>query len=199
MIRDTYVESKLVVQDRLACMALPRSNKTVAVECPSEVAISLFKENGINDVHVNFMSPSEEMIASFNKSTVSLFRSGNLDDLRDLLSTGVSLNCCNRFGESLLHMACRRGSIDLVKFLVNEAKVSLYIRDDFGRTVLHDVCWTSSPNLELFEYLLTLVPDFVMVKDVRGHYPLDYVRKQHWDVWSSFLRSHKTLLCSKIG
>jgi ankyrin repeat protein len=198
-IRDTYRESKLLVQDRLFCMDIPPSNKTFAVESPSEVAISLCKENGFDAVHVNFMNPNEEMIANFNKSIVSSLRTGNLEELRTLLSTGVSMNCCNRFGESLLHMACRRGSTDLVKFLVTEANVSLYIRDDFGRTVLHDACWTSSPNLELFEFLLTLVPEFVMIKDVRGHYPLDYVRKQHWDVWSSFLRSHKALLCSKTG
>jgi hypothetical protein len=47
------------------------------------------------------------------------------------------MNCFNRFGESLLHMDCRRGFEDTVEFLLDQPEVDVRICDDNGRTILH--------------------------------------------------------------
>jgi len=71
------------------------------------------------------------------------------------------------------------------------------VRDDFGRTPLHDACWTSLPRFELVRYILQKEPGLLHVKDVRGHVPLNYVRKEHWDVWCDFFLQNKELLLPK--
>ena len=69
---------------------------------------------------------------------VDAIRSNDVDALRKLHSDGTNLQCANKFGESLIHLACRRSHRDVVSFLIDEAGVSLRVRDDFGRTPFHD-------------------------------------------------------------
>jgi ankyrin repeat protein len=104
---------------------------------------------------------------------------------------GTLFQCCNPFGESLIHMACRRGSFEVVEFFTKEANVDIKCRDDFGRTPMHDACWTSNPNFELIELLVTLCPELLSLTDVRGHSPLQYIRREHWPLWLSFLEKHQ--------
>jgi hypothetical protein len=72
--------------------------------------------------------------------------------------------------------------------------VSLLLRDDFGRTVLHDAFWTPEPNMELVDFLLRIVPHLLCVKDQRGHAPLHYVRSKHWERWDVFIEERCDLL-----
>lgn len=126
--------------------------------------------------------------------------------------------CCNRFGESLLHLACRRGRTEMVRFLVEElefttettsttststsrtsttatfAREMLTVRDDCNKTPLHDACWTPSPNFELVELILKHAPEQVLMQDVRGNTPFDYVRKEDYALWLKFLWQHKSML-----
>jgi ankyrin repeat protein len=132
------------------------------------------------------------------------------------------MNACNKFGESILSMACRRGHYETVHFLVVEAQVDVHLlRDDFGRRPHHDTCWTASLNDKVMDILLfgggatataaaappaqapqamtmttTLSPiELLLEKDVRGHTPFHYARREHWDGWVRFLeqRSDKLL------
>merc|ERR1712183_78962 len=61
--------------------------------------------------------------------------------------TPPPFRCANRFGESLLHLACRRGRTDMVRFLVVEMgsppRDVLETMDDCHKTPLHDACWTA--------------------------------------------------------
>ena len=100
---------------------------------------------------------------------------------------GTSLQCGNQFGETLIHLACRRSNLDLVSFLVNEVGVSLRVRDDFGRTPWHDACWRTEPDLGLLDVLLDQEPELLLLSDKRGHTPLDYARREHWAVLVPFL------------
>lgn len=117
--------------------------------------------------------------------------------------------CSNRFGESLLHLACRRGRTEMVRFLVEEftdngnnsdidnseaARQALTIRDDCFKTPLHDACWTTSPNFELVELILKLCPEQVLMEDVRGNTPFDYVRQEDYKLWLGFLWQRRALL-----
>ena len=89
-----------------------------------------------------------------------------------------------------MHMACRRGDGKLVRFLV-ELGGSLAITDDYGRTPLHDACWTPEPNLDVVMYLLDTNLRLLHLIDTRGFSPLAYVRKEHYDVWTSFFHYQK--------
>ena len=147
-----------------------------------------------------FTKPTEEQIAAYDAQKTIAVRNGDMATLRSLLEAGENFNCCNKFGESLIHMACRRAHIDVVRFLLQEAKVSLNARDDYGRTPLHDCCWRPSSNYELMELLLSEVdPRILLVKDVRGHAPFDYSRKDQWEGWNEFLESRKELLLSSLA
>lgn len=174
--------------------------KTIRKETPVDFVERVFKkENGVSPVSVPFIKPTEEMIEAYKVETLTAARSENIEALRKLHIAGASLNCCNRFGESLIHLACRRGNLEMVKFLVKEAGVTLLLRDDYGRTVLHDAFWTPEPKFDLVEFLIEEMPEFLCVKDVRGHFPLNYVRKEHQEQWYSFLQERKALLRSKLS
>merc|ERR1739844_436499 len=98
-------------------------------------------------------------------------------------------------GESLLHTSCRRGFTDIVRFFINEAGVSPRVRDDMGRTPMHDACWSSSaPNHEIMRILITSAPELLLSKDKRGHSPFDYARREYWPQWVQFLNEHRQLI-----
>jgi Ankyrin repeats (3 copies) len=171
---------------------------------PYQYVQEVFVDNGYHVAECSvelselFAKPSEAQIAAYKVGTVKAARLAKTSEIRTLHAAGVSFDCCNRFGESLVSMVCRKGNADVIQFLVKEANVSLLIRDDFGRTVLHDAFWTTEPEFELINFLLQEVPDLLFVKDVRGHTPLDYVRKEHWEAWIAFFQDRKNLLRPKL-
>ena len=134
-----------------------------------------------------FLEPTPELIAAYDKDVTTAARHEDLEALKVIYNQkGRTLQCCNRFGESILHVACRRGSAPITRFLLDEANVSLRVRDDFGRTPLHDACWTREPAFELVKMLIEKEPDLLLVSDKRGNTPLDYVRRDHWKAWCQF-------------
>ena len=58
---------------------------------------------------------------------------------------------------------------------MNEAKVSIRVRDEGGRTPLHDAAWTDRPNFDLVKIILKDSPELMFVKDDRRYSPLSYV------------------------
>ena len=146
-----------------------------------------------------FIDPTDEHYSAYSTELIRAIREQDFDVLKDTLSRGKTLFACNRYGESLLHMACRRGFSDLVEFLLYEGNVPLRIRDDYGRTAMHDACWTVEPNFELIETLITEEPLLLFIKDKRGHLPLEYVRSNHWHKWNDFLKGKQVLLQSIVS
>jgi len=90
-----------------------------------------------------FSKPSPDTIAAYDMEAVQAIRTKDVGKLRSLLQEGKSMDACNRFGESLIHMTCRRGDIDVVRFMTEEAGVQVNVRDDFGRLPLHDATVSS--------------------------------------------------------
>lgn len=186
----------------------PRRPSGRAVRSPSispvDYIVSSFRQNGFSgkitmsgDSHL-FQPPTEEQIAAYTQDVLRAVRNKSMEELRLMHEEGRCLQCCNRFGEGLMHMACRRGYLEVVRFLVMDAKVSLFVRDDYGRTPMHDACWSTSPNYELIEFLIRMAPDLLLMSDVRGHTPFAYVRKEHWKPWVMFLQNNKVLLRSRL-
>jgi hypothetical protein len=147
-----------------------------------------------------FMMPDSEFIDAYDMEAVKAIRCGDVVNLRRMLDEGQSFNACNKFGESLIHMACRRGGLDVVYFLMNDAQVNIDVRDDFGRTPLHDACWTTKPNFDLMDLLLKQAPpDLLVVQDIRGHTPFHYARREHWSEWIVFFQGREELLLRRLS
>ena len=185
------------------CQEAQITSKPIAM-APADLAFELFKENGYDMRDVNlvqelpFAKPTPEMINAYEPSKISLVRQKDLEGVRALHAQGASFDACNRFGESIIHMACRRGCKDMVEFLIQEAKVSLFVMDDYGRNVLHDAFWTAEPNFDLITLIIGQVPEFLCIRDVRGHTPLDYVRKGDFVAWCDYLHNHKDILVPRF-
>lgn len=172
---------------------------------PSEYLTSLFTSVGV-DVNAimssrqySFQKPNQHDIDSYDLQAVMAMRSKDLEELRRLHSSGKSMRACNQFGESLMHLCCRRGDIEIVTFMVQEAKVPCDIRDDYGRTPLHDSLWTAKPNFHVVDVLLEAAdPSVLIAPDVRGATPFDYARREHYEEWIKFLQSRKETLLQRI-
>lgn len=96
------------------------------------------------------------------------------------------MGASNRFGESVVHLATRRGSAPVLKFLLSHGG-SLRICDDYGKTPLHDAFWTAEPRFDLVLMMLGLDWKLLRAADVRGATPLRYAKKGHWGGWCAFL------------
>lgn len=143
-----------------------------------------------------FLHPTEEQIAAYNTHIIAAVRASDIYALRTMHNNGQTLGCCNRYGESILHMACRRSNPHVVAFLLKEAGVSPRIRDDHGRTPLHDACWRGTPEYSIVKLLLTVEPRLAFAKDVWGHTPFMYARREHWGAWNEFLDRNRDLILS---
>jgi hypothetical protein len=129
--------------------------------------------------------PTEKQVQDYDNDLVWAIRNSNLSRLKDLHSQGRSLSACNKFSESIVHMACRRSTVDVVKFLI-ENGADITIADDYGRTPLHDACWRPQPQFDIVALLLNHNLDLLRYQDVRGCIPLHYVREEHWLQWCAF-------------
>lgn len=183
------------------------SNDSLPNIHPSEYARKAFQENGFKDLDAisraadaRFLPPTAAMLDAYNTEIVAEVRQNNLERAKRLYADGRfphGCNACNRFGESILHIACRRGHLEMVKFLVGEVGLSISsIRDDYHRTPLHDAFWTSTANPEVVDYLLQQphVIELLLCKDKRGFSPLDYSRGEDRSKWLKFLSERKGIL-----
>jgi hypothetical protein len=139
-----------------------------------------------------FLRMGEANIAGYDMPKAAAVRTNDVDALRQMLLQGQTLQVCNRFGESIVNNACRRGSLVIMTFLLEEALISLKVMDDYGRTALHDACWSHEPRFELVKLLLGHCPDLLLIQDKRGSTPLQYVRRQYWGEWCQFLEHNKS-------
>ena len=64
---------------------------------------------------------------------------------------------------------------------------SVQVCDDFGRTPLHDACWTCIPSFDTVSAILDSDIRLLKVVDCRGVSPLSYTRREHWSAWIQYL------------
>jgi ankyrin repeat protein len=141
-----------------------------------------------------FHQYTDEENDSYDAEVTKAVRALDLTELKALHKKGRTFQCGNRFGESLLHMACRRGSIEVVQFFL-DCNVSINCVDDMGRTPLHDAMWNSMAQVELVDLIVSKSPDLLFMSDIRGHIPLEYCRREHWLIWNKYLESRKETIC----
>ena len=130
--------------------------------------------------------PTQHQLSSYGSRMIQAVKGYEVANFRRMVNAGLSPNACNAHGESLCHMVCRRGNMDLFRILL-DANVDLLQSDDYGRTVLHDCCWASSPSFEIARILVTTDPTLLCLRDARGALPLSYVSKSNWGGWNKFI------------
>ena len=133
-----------------------------------------------------YKSPTELQLASHGPYMTKLVKESNKEGLREALKAGMSPHPCNQYGESLVHMACRRGDCEILNILL-EAGASVQVADDYGRTPLHDACWAAKPAFDVIEAILKLDNRLFYMKDCRGSLPLSYVHASHFVDWRIFI------------
>jgi len=177
---------------------------------PREYARLTFKRNGYDtsgdekdctmkqDCVNRFVAPSQEQLDAYGTEILTAVRSNDVEKAKALYQDGVfNCNACNRFGESILHIACRRGHFQMVQFLIHDVGLTVHtIRDDYYRTPLHDAFWTSKASPSVIDFLLQqpYVVELLVMKDKRGYTPLDYARLEDKHQWITFLQQRKHLL-----
>jgi hypothetical protein len=149
------------------------------------------------DLKDYFSETTEAQMAAYTMQVVAVTRENDVKKLQEFCEANgsASLDCFNRFGEGLLNMTCRRGFKETVRFLLS-APVSLNVRvrDDYGRTPLHDACWNAEPQLDICTWICEQDPSLFLVTDKRGYTPFQYARKGDWHVWRQFLFDRRDLL-----
>jgi len=151
-----------------------------------------------------YFEPYEE--SEIDIDLLKALRGGDLDKLRSLKNDkekNYDLEARNQFGENLIHMACRISSlkIEVLKFLVEEAKVQLNVRDRFGRTPLHNACMSAVPNFNNVEYLMKKAPKLFVFEDDKNKLPFDLIPHRCFERWTRFLSQKKFLqtLCNELS
>jgi Ankyrin repeats (3 copies) len=138
-------------------------------------------------------SSTEEQTGRYNTDIVQITRTNDVTALRQYCTQHgpTAFDCYNRFGEGLLNMTCRRGFTEMVEFLLSPpVQLPVRVRDDCGRTPLHDACWNPTPQLEICTWILQKDPSLFLVADKRGYTPFQYARKSDWPIWRQFLYQH---------
>lgn len=134
-----------------------------------------------------FTKVSDEYVEGYSMEVVKAVRADDVATLRRLKAEGRTMLCGTKFGDSIVHLACRRSCVKVLDFLLNEVGISPRLVCDFGRTPLHDALWTSQPNERIVNMLVTACPDLLYVTDSRGSTPLAYLPKVHWPAMCRFL------------
>jgi ankyrin repeat protein len=148
----------------------------------------------LNTAYYNKPTPLQQ--ASYSRHIIDLIKAQNVTKFQQIMMCGISPNPCNTFGESSLHMVCRRGDAVLLQVLLaDEVGTDLHVADDYGRTPLHDACWASSFAQEVVQLILMQNINenrhMFYMEDARGSLPLSYAQKSQYPQWKQFLEDHK--------
>jgi len=145
-------------------------------------SMDYFMEFDYNDGECHYDIPSEIMMA---------IQYGNANQLiQYYLSRDRVAAQRNSQGESLLHLACRWGSVTIIKLLVGDLRLSTFVLDKQGRSPLHSLCLAmntgsmtgiaNAQNCNHFESMRLLLkarPTLILYKDKNGKVPLEYLQQ----------------------
>lgn len=90
----------------------------------------------------------------------------------------------NSDGETLLHLACRWGSVPIIRSLLCDFNLSAFVLDKQGRSPLHSLCLVMGTSncrncnhLESMRLLLQEKATLILFKDKYGKVPLEYIQQ----------------------
>lgn len=159
---------------------------------PLDFLTKLLKSRGYDELERPLKSsslkkpPSDKQVGDYTTELILAVRNSDLERLKELHEEGMSMNACNKYGESIVHLACRRSSYEVVHFILHNGGDPCAV-DDFGRTPFHDACWRTDPRFDIIALLLEMRSNLVYFQDVRGAFALSYVVEDNWLQWCAFL------------
>lgn len=104
-------------------------------------------------VHHSVMKNDDDELPESNKTVFDWVKEGNLTKIQNLsCSEEININELCEEGLSLLHWAADRGSLEIVRFLIQNLKADIDIKDVDGQTPLHYAA--SCGHAEVVKYLL---------------------------------------------
>jgi hypothetical protein len=174
--------------------AVPKEQHSAS---PFQLLQDMYKERGIEMNKQSYKSQSDWMpwdVDGYTAELTKAIRENDVATIRRLKEKGQNLQCSNKFGESVVHTAARRGSYDVLRYFVHEAMISIRVCCDSGRNPLHDSCWTGQPQFDCVRLLLQESPAFLLSMDKRGFTPLEYVPRDAYPLWTRFLKNNSELL-----
>jgi len=156
-----------------------------------------------------FLEVTKESMDAYTVQLDQAVRTQDYAALRAMVAAGVSLQGCNQHGESIVHRVGRSSNntsfdgAEMLRFLIQEGQVSVQVRDDFGRTPLHDTCWgytTTAPSsrFKIFKTLVETCPELLFVRDKRDCSPFDYTPCECWEEWCDFLLANADFLRTTV-
>lgn len=105
----------------------------------------------------------------------------------------------NIFGETLAHLVCRWGMLDMFTYLVVDlAAVSLNVKDCHGRSPLHNACMAHRPNWALVGKILKEEPELMLYPDDFGALPFDYIQPCYHSECVGFLSDTRGAWLDKL-
>lgn len=145
-------------------------------------------------------APEPEQVAGYDKAILSAVLDEDEVVLERMRASGRRMDACNKFGDSVLHMACRRGRVGALRYFLRVCGPGgVVLSDDFGRTVMHDACWTASPRFDVASSVLDVDTRLLRMVDSRGSSPLQYVPQDQWALWCAFFESRKEIYWPKLA
>lgn len=138
------------------------------------------------------MNPTD--IGTMSTELERAISSKKLKRLQRLHEKGVSMTARNKQGETVVHLVCRHGCAEMLIYLIQQAKVSVRVRDSSGKTALHEVAWSPNFNPSIAMMLVSDSPELLWAPDTRGFLALDYVPRRTMSDWYDFLEVKTPML-----
>ncbi|KAK6643078.1 hypothetical protein RUM43_004581 [Polyplax serrata] len=121
-------------------------------------------------VHHSCMKSEDETIQDSEKTIFDWVKEKNLEMVKRHSANVVSVNELDEAGMSLLHWAADRGSLDVVKYLVDTLGADVNVRDTNGQTPLHFAVSCDYEDVE--KYLVKAGAD-INLRDNEGFSPYE--------------------------
>lgn len=96
--------------------------------------------------YYNQPTPLQQL--SYHPHIIDLVKSNDTAELTALFTAGLSTNPANAHGEGLINLVCRIGAVHVLKAMIDSG-CDVQVSDDYGRTPLHDACWSPKPNCKI--------------------------------------------------
>ena len=158
---------------------------------PSVYLLRIMSSRGYDTTPINGLSsryrisPTEIQMRWYDHPILDAVGNLNITALSQLQNMGATMDACNQHCESILHLAARKGSVDMVRFMLRQGARCFV--DDEGRLPMHDVCWRVRPAFDIVTLLLHHDITMLRVQDRRGSFPFDYVNPRQWKDWCRYL------------
>ena len=127
------------MKDQLTCKKTGRAALLLAAGCAFCAAV----------LATGLLASCKSVTAS-NKTLVELLASGEVDELKDRLLNGDSINQVNEEGQTLLHIAALQNNGEIITFLLAFGP-DTEIKDNSGRTpfalAAENACWDAAKSL----------------------------------------------------